>query len=195
MEKCTYESHKTAQGKIWHFLAHEESVQSYVVSALIVILIGKFIFFPVLGAALGTDFPIVAVVSSSMHHNEKFNEWWRLNGAWYEDKNITKEQFQKFYKDNGFNKGDIFVVKNIKYADIKVGDVLIYKIDGRSDPIIHRVISITDTIQTKGDNNVEQIDFEKSIHENQIQGKAVFWIPAIGWVKVIFVDLVGFLFK
>ncbi len=195
MEKCTYESHKTVQGKIWHFLAHEESIQSYIVSALIVILVGKFLFFPLLGVALGTDFPIVAVVSGSMHHNEEFDEWWRLNGAWYEDKSITKEQFKTFYKHNGFSKGDVFIVKKINYNDIKIGDVLIYKIDDKGNPIIHRVISTADSIQTKGDNNVEQIEFEKSVQENQIQGKAVFWIPAIGWVKVIFIDLMKFLFK
>lgn len=195
MEKCTYASHKTIQHKIWHFLAHEESIQSYAANALIVIIIGKFIFFPVLGLALGTEFPVVAVVSGSMEHAQDFDDWWRLNGAWYEDKNITKKQFETFYKYKGFSKGDVFVVKNVTYNDIKVGDVLIYKTEGKGDPIIHRVISTAETIQTKGDNNVEQIQFEKSIQESQIQGKAVLWIPAVGWIKVIFIDLVGFLFK
>ncbi|MBS3064558.1 MAG: hypothetical protein J4472_01980 [DPANN group archaeon] len=189
MEKCTYESHKTTQGKIWHFLAHEESIQSYLVNALIVILIGKFLFFPLLGAALGTDFPIVAVVSNSMQHNENFDGWWKLNGAWYENKGITKEQFETFYKYKGFSKGDVFVVRHVDYNDIKIGDIIIYNVEGYRDPIIHRVIAINETIQTKGDSNIDQIKFEKSVKESQIQGKVVMWMPAIGWIKVIFLDI------
>ncbi|MBS3064965.1 MAG: signal peptidase I [DPANN group archaeon] len=192
MDKCAYENHKTTQGKIWHFLAHEESIQSYLVNALIVILIGKFLLFPVLGLALGTDFPVVAVISTSMTHNEKFDDWWINNGAWYEANGITKSQFDKFYKSNGFNKGDVFVVKKIPFDELKVGDIIVYNVAENTEPIIHRIIAISaanNTLQTKGDNNIAQIEFEKAISENQIEGKAVGWIPVLGWIKVIFITI------
>lgn len=189
--KCTYESHPTWYGKTWHFLAHEDTWLSFLVDAILVILIGKFLIYPAIGFALGTDYPIVAVVSSSMdHHGMNFDAWWAENGKWYEDRNITKEQFETFYKPNGFLKGDVFVVKGVNISDLKVGDIIVYSVAGRSDPIIHRVIS-TDTknLATKGDANSDQIPFEQAISPEQIQGKAVAWAPKIGWVKTILVDI------
>lgn len=193
-EKCSYKTHKTKIGKVWHFLAHEDSWLSFVVDAILVILIGKYLFLPGLGLLFGTDYPLVAVVSSSMdHHGKNFEQWWFENGKWYYDKNITKEQFKEFYKPNGFLKGDAFVVKGVDSTKIKVGDVLIYNVEGRRDPIIHRVVTINEdgTIQTKGDANNAQIPFELNVKKEQIAGKAVLWAPKIGWVKVLFIGFVN----
>ena len=110
--KCTYDAHQSKPAKVWHFLAHEDSWQSFIVDAIIVILIGKYLLFPGLGLVLGTQFPVVAVVSGSMdHQGMQFGNWWGDHGAWYEKRNITKEQFQTFYKPNGFVKGDVFTIK------------------------------------------------------------------------------------
>ena len=93
----------------------------------------------------------------------------------------------------GFLKGDVFVVIGVDGAKAKVGDVLIYNVEGRADPIIHRVIAINPdgTIQTKGDANYAQIPFEQAVRKEQIAGKAAVWAPKIGWVKVIFTEAVG----
>ncbi len=190
-EKCTFASHPTWYGKTWHFLAHEDTWLSFLVDAILVILIGKFLVYPGIGLALGTDYPIVAVVSSSMdHHGADFNTWWDANGKWYEEHNITKEQFESFYKPNGFQKGDVFVVKGVKPDELKVGDVIVYSVAGRTDPIIHRVMSLdAKGLTTKGDANPDQIPFEQAINLEQIQGKAVAWAPKIGWVKTVLVDI------
>jgi len=194
--KCTYADHPTWYGKVWHFLAHEDSWASFIVDALLVVLIGKFLLFPALGFALGTNYPIVAVVSSSMeHHGTDFDSWWAENGAWYENHNITKEQFENFYKPNGFNRGDAFIVKGVSAEEIKVGDIIVYNVPYRADPIIHRVVEIRKddnsfVFSTKGDANYDQIFFEKNISYDQVAGKAVLWLPWLGWPKTILVGAI-----
>jgi len=196
-QECTYDSHPTWYGKVWHFLAHEDSWASFIVDALIVILVGKFLIYPAIGFALGTSFPIVAVVSSSMdHQGMDFDAWWEANKDWYEENDITKDQFENFYKENGFKKGDVFVVKGVSAEELKVGDILVYSVAERRDPIIHRIVEIGDydgrlIFFTKGDSNIDQISFEKEIPQNQIHGKAVAWAPWLGWPKVAYLKMIG----
>jgi signal peptidase I len=175
-------------------LAHEDSWLSFLVDAILVILIGKFLILPGLGLALGTDYPLVAVVSSSMdHHGQSFDAWWSENGAWYESHNITKEKFEIFYKYNGFKKGDAFVVKGVAADKLKVGDIIVYSVEERVDPIIHRIVSINkdNTFVTKGDANSAQFPFELSVETSQIQGKTVQWIPYFGWLKAGMTDIIN----
>jgi len=189
-----YDAHTTKLGKVWHFIAHDESWFSFAVDIVLVLLIGQFIVIPAFGFAFGTHFPFVAVVSSSMDHSDlQFDEWWQENGGWYHDNNITKLQFQSFYKYNGFERGDAFVVFGLNKNPAKIGDILIFTIPGRPDPIIHRVVAINadGTYQTKGDANPEQFAFEKSVTSEQIQGKAVAWAPYLGWPKTLFEDLIS----
>jgi hypothetical protein len=189
-----YDAHPTKLGKVWHFIAHDESWLSLAVDAILVLLIGQFVIIPAFGFAFGTHFPFVAVVSSSMDHNNlEFKEWWQENGQWYHDNNITKEQFLNFYKPNGFERGDAFVVFGLKSHPAKIGDILVFTVAGRSDPIIHRIVAINadGTYQTKGDANPEQFSFEKSVALEQIQGKAVAWAPYLGWPKTLLNELLG----
>ena len=140
-----YDAHPTKLGKVWHFLAHDESWLSFFVDAILVLLIGQFVVIPIFGFAFGTNFPFVAVVSSSMDHNGlEFDEWWDENGQWYLNNGITKEQFQTFYKSNGFARGDAFVVFGLDSKKPEIGDVLVFAIAGRSDPIIHRLVAINE---------------------------------------------------
>jgi len=195
--KCTYADHPTWYGKVWHFLAHEDSWASFVVDAILVILIGKFLIYPAIGFALGTSYPVVAVVSSSMdHHRMDFDSWWAENGAWYEEHNITKEQFRDFKWANGFSMGDAFVVRGVPAEEIEIGDIIVYSVPQRKDPIIHRVVAIGDyngrlTFFTKGDANPDQIYFEQNVLQNQIHGKAVLCLPWLGWPKVILLRIIG----
>ena len=65
--------------QFWNFIWHDDSLLSLVLSAVLIIIFGKFILFPILGALFGTSLPIVAVVSNSMEHNVDFETWWSEN--------------------------------------------------------------------------------------------------------------------
>ena len=65
--------------QFWNFVWHDDSLLSLVLSAILIIIFGKFILFPILGALFGTSLPIVAVVSNSMEHNTNFETWWLDN--------------------------------------------------------------------------------------------------------------------
>lgn len=92
-----------------------------------------------------------------------------------------------------FYKGDLLVV--IGGKNIGEGDVIVYDVTSAKYPIIHRVIKVNPdgTFETKGDANPAQIYFEHNITEKQIHGSAVFKIPLLGWVKIIFMQVLGLL--
>lgn len=126
---------------------------------------------------------------------QSFNleEYWQECGKWYEDKNITQEQFSNFPLKKGFRKGDLVIIFGKR--DISLGDVIIFD-SGKGTPIIHRVISLN-PLETKGDhnsgqlipgNNLNNIN-EIGIKQEQVIGTAVFRIPYIGWVKLFFVEM------
>ena len=94
---------------------------------------------------------------------------------------------------NGFNKGDIIVLRGVTFDNLKVGDILVYQ-SKLSYPVIHRVVEKNDLIQTKGDHNFQQITDvrlnEKYVMKDQIIGRAWFKIPYLGYVKIWFTELV-----
>jgi len=175
--------------KFWHFIWHEDSFASWVANIILAVIIVKFIFYPALGFLLGTKFPIVAVVSESMEHNENFEAWWEKNKDFYLSINITKEEFLNYPFKNGFNKGDIMILRGAK--DIKRGNILVYHSDKHVNPIIHRIVAINDKISTKGDNVAVIQNFEKEITKENIIGKSLFKIPFLGYIKIIFTEIVG----
>jgi len=174
--------------KTWHFIWHDDSILSWIVNIILAFILVKFIIYPGLGLMFATDYPIVAVVSSSMEHNEKFDSWWTSQEVLYKDFNITKEDFSDYKFKNGFNKGDIMVIFGTE--KIKKGDVIVF-VGSTTDPIIHRVVEVSDgSYRTKGDNNSNSRPDEMAITNNKVLGKAVFRMPYFGWVKIMFVDLV-----
>lgn len=186
---------KTMLKKTWKFIWDDDSVLSWIVNIVLAFVLIKFIVYPGLGFLLGTNYPIVAVVSSSMEHTAGFEEWWDNNKEWYLDKNITKEDFMKFQSRNGFNKGDIMVLHGKKPKDIQIGEVIVFK-SRRPDPIIHRVVDKWEKdgkyyFQTKGDNNPASIrDYyldETNISGDNVIGKSIIRIPFLGYIKIAFV--------
>ncbi len=180
--------------KIWHFIWKEDSIWSWIVNIIIAFILVKFIVYPGLGALLDTNYPVVAVVSGSMDHKGSFDDWWSRSGDWYVNNGISKDMFESYIFKNGFNKGDVMVLKGVDIKDIKVGDVIVF--NGRSsNPIIHRVVKIHKEdglfVQTKGDANSGSSSGlgEDKISKDKIIGRAVFRIPLIGWVKILFVDI------
>ncbi len=177
--------------KFWNFVWHDDSLLSLAVSAILIILFGKFILYPILGMIFGTSLPIVAIVSNSMEHNAEFEDWWSENSEYYETIGIEKSEFENYDLINGFNKGDAIVLKGVEFEDIDRGDVIVFQSKGH-EPIIHRVIELSEhSIGTKGDNNPRQLIFEEHIREDEIIGKAIVKAPLLGWVKVIFMELLG----
>jgi signal peptidase I len=181
--------------KTWKFLVHDDSWQSFIADAILILIIGKFILFPGLGMVFGTAYPLVAVVSGSMDHNgQEFGDWWADNKEVYESTEINENIFTDFSFKNGFEKGDVMLIKGTDFDELNVGDVIVFSVSSRRDPIIHRIISIGDGfVSTKGDANFGQISFEKEIHPNQVQGKAILSVPYIGWVKVGAMEFLGML--
>ncbi len=198
--------------KVWKFFWYEDSVSSWIANIIVAFMVIRFIVYPVLGAALGTSFPIVAVVSESMEHGlhngflcgQKFDEfhhsfdnYWDVCGEWYENKGITKEQFSKFKMSNGFNKGDVIILSRANINNIKLGDILVFQAN-KPQPIIHRAIKIWKEngktyYQTKGDHNSDSTAKglgEDKISQERIYGKSILKIPYLGWMKILFVDAV-----
>lgn len=199
---------KDALKKTWHFLWKEDSLLSWVVNIVIAFILIKFLIYPGLGAMLGTNLPVVAVISESMEHDANFETWWNSETAtcsdnplnkskctqaeWYKMKNINEEEFRKYSFSNGFNKGDIIVLKGVDFEKLEVGEVIVFQ-SGLNYPIIHRVVQKNDIIQTKGDHNPTQIVSikldERYITKDELIGKAWFRIPWLGYIKIRFVDL------
>ena len=185
--------------KIWHFIWEDDSIWSWLANIALAFVLIKFIVYPGLGLVLGTSYPVVAVVSESMEHNGNFDAWWGNAGTWYANNKINKEDFENFPLKNGFDKGDIMILRGKPPQDIKVGDVVVFW-SAKRDPIIHRVVkkwyNNTYYFQTKGDNyktNPFSIKSsfldETSVSEQQVAGNAVFRIPLLGYIKIWFVDI------
>ena len=171
--------------KFWKFLK-KDSWASFAITLLIAFVIIKFIFFPGLSLITGTSLPIVIVESCSMYHHEAGFEN-TFTSPIYGQYGINIQDTGSWDFQNGFSKGDLIFV--VRAKDIEVGEVIIFS-RGEGTPIIHRVVEVGDTTYTtKGDNNPESYHFDKNIREEQIIGKALFKIPAVGWVKLIFFEL------
>ena len=204
--------------KIWWFIWEDNSIWSWIVNIILAFVIIKFLVYPGLGLAFGTNYPIVAVVSGSMEHDGNLEEWWPSPAAcdkyicaqeqWYEPYNIKQTDFEDFIFKNGFNKGDIIFLRGVKSEDVKVGDVLVFMTPYKKEPIIHRVVKITKEestkisgstganiyeyiYQTKGDHNIDSGKYDYDISETNVIGRAWVRVPYLGWIKIGFVELLG----
>jgi hypothetical protein len=127
--------------------------------------------------------------------HDSYNHYWEICGGWYEENEISKEQFSRFPFQKGFYKGDVIVLWRANNLD--VGDVLVFQ-GNKPQPIIHRIVKVWQEegetfYQTKGDHNSDTIagDLgEEKISEERVLGKGLFRIPYLGWMKIIFVDAV-----
>jgi len=192
--------------KTWRFIWEDDSWESWVVNVILAFVLIKFIVYPALGFMLGTSFPIVAVVSGSMEHEQgNFDDWWvqqsccssscqrkEVQGQLYESINLSKNQFKSFDYSNGFNTGDIMLLRNAD--EVNVGEIIVFWSPTSSDPIIHRVVKKdmeTGTYTTKGDHNCWIDPHETGIEQERVLGKALLRIPLLGYVKLGFVKLIN----
>ncbi|MCX6710358.1 MAG: signal peptidase I [Candidatus Woesearchaeota archaeon] len=193
---------KKAFSGVWHFIWNDNSVWSWIVNIILAFLLIKFIVYPVIGFAMGTSHPIVAVISESMEHEGNFDLWWTSSACnfncaqsdVYTHYNITKEEFLKFRMHNGFNTGDIIILRGINPEKIEKGMIIVFDADG-AEPIIHRVVNKWSDgsiyrFTTKGDHNQVSLIKETDIPEDKIIGVAVIRVPYLGYIKIWFVDYI-----
>ena len=188
--------------KVWHFIWEDDSIWSWLANIALAFILIKYIVYPGLGFLLSTSHPVVAVVSESMEHNGDFENWWEKSGKWYASNGIGKEDFESFQLKNGFDKGDIIVLRGKNPKSIEIGDIIVFW-SAKKDPIIHRVVKKwqEDSVyyfQTKGDNyRTNPVSIRNSvldetrISQEQVVGNAVFRIPLLGYIKIWFVQLLG----
>lgn len=185
---------KSLLSKIWYFIWEDNSIWSWLVNIILAFVLVKFIIYPVLGFMLGTGLPVVAVVSGSMEHDGSFDDWWSQQESNYIAYGITREEFRDFRFRNGFNEGDVMIL--IGANEIEIGDVIVFQ-GSTKEPIIHRVVSTDEvngnkiTYQTKGDHNERSRNDEIGITKDRVYGKAVLRILYVGWVKLIFIRILG----
>jgi len=207
-KQTSFQVFKKHWKNFWNFIWNDDSLLSWVANIILAFILIKFVVYPLLSLILHTGFPIVAVISGSMTHDGSYNDWWASPAIctdienecsqkeFYSLFNITKENFNSFNFKNGFNKGDIIFLYGDK--DIDIGEVIVFAVPGRSDPIIHRIIMTHEDegityYTTKGDHNPAIITFEQYTHQDNVLGVAKFRIPYIGYVKIWFFQAVMFI--
>jgi len=178
------------------------------------------------GTVLGTDRPVVSVVSCSMYPEYDRGDVLGVKGADFEDLQeddviVFQVPFQAELEinDERFSVGE--EASNTPLGTVKVisvqnnqallevdGDrlqvqdggsytvngqqMIVRDISGMQTPIVHRIISKDEnSVATKGDNNPEQLEFEKDIRPENIHGRVFFRIPKIGMVKLAPMDFMG----
>ncbi|KAI4383124.1 hypothetical protein MLD38_009000 [Melastoma candidum] len=99
----------------------------------------------------------------------------------------------------GFKRGDILFLHMSK-DPIRAGEIVVFNIDGRDIPIVHRVIKVherQDTgevdVLTKGDNNdgddrVLYAEGQLWLQRQHIMGRAIGFLPNVGWVTIIMTE-------
>uniref|UniRef100_A0A7C5UU76 Signal peptidase I n=1 Tax=candidate division CPR3 bacterium TaxID=2268181 RepID=A0A7C5UU76_UNCC3 len=160
----------------------EENIRFFLVAVLLILFMNYG-----LGFLLKTDLPVVAVISESMTH-DKTTEYVHYNFLETEY-NYSRSQIDSWPIKNGFRKGDVLVIKGVNENELKVGDVIVFDIEGQKIPIVHRIVDINQKITTKGDHNpiIDPWGVER------VHGKVVFVIPFLGWPKLIFTYIVSWI--
>lgn len=181
----------------WYIVWKDESLKGWIISIIFIFIAIKFVFFPLMNLATGTELPLAIVESCSMYHQgnlfSDYNSWWTRHENKYSDFQLNKEEFKNFIFKNGFSKGDVLFIISAKPEKLEVGDVIVFD-GGRQNPIIHRVIKIKNEngeyiFSTIGDNNNGQLNVETNIKSEQLIGKSVFRIsPWLGWAKLVFYE-------
>jgi len=145
----------------------------------------SFVVGNILNFALGTNTPLVAIMSGSMEHDSTTE---KVHYSYLQSAGFSREEIDSFPIPNGFRKGDVLVVKGSE-KEYAIGDVLVFNAPGANYPIIHRIIGTTKDssgkvyYRTKGDHNPAEDRW--LIPHSEARGKAAFVIPFLGYVKVI----------
>ena len=94
-----------------------------------------------------------------------------------------------------FYRGDVLFLTNYEEEDIRVGEIIVFKIEGQDIPIVHRVMKIHEkedgTIKflTKGDNNTVDdrglyAPGQFWLERKDVVGRARGFLPYVGIVSI-----------
>uniref|UniRef100_A0A0K8TQ36 Signal peptidase complex catalytic subunit SEC11 n=1 Tax=Tabanus bromius TaxID=304241 RepID=A0A0K8TQ36_TABBR len=94
-----------------------------------------------------------------------------------------------------FHRGDLLFLTNYQDEPVRVGEIVVFKVEGRDIPIVHRVIKLhekedgTVKFLTKGDNNsVDDRGLyapgQLWLRENDIVGRARGFLPYVGMITI-----------
>ena len=100
-----------------------------------------------------------------------------------------------------FYRGDLLFLTNYEEEDIRVGEIIVFKIKGRDIPIVHRVLTVHEKedgsikFLTKGDNNTVD-DREGGVYaqdqlwlqRKDVVGRVRGFLPYVGMVTIIMSD-------
>ncbi|CAH1251360.1 signal peptidase complex catalytic subunit SEC11A [Branchiostoma floridae] len=98
-----------------------------------------------------------------------------------------------------FHRGDLLFLTNYQEDPIRVGEIVVFKVEGRDIPIVHRVIKLhekedgTVKFLTKGDNNsVDDRGLyapgQLWLHRKDVVGRARGFVPYVGIVTILMND-------
>uniref|UniRef100_A0A6B2EFU3 Signal peptidase complex catalytic subunit SEC11 n=1 Tax=Phlebotomus kandelakii TaxID=1109342 RepID=A0A6B2EFU3_9DIPT len=94
-----------------------------------------------------------------------------------------------------FHRGDLLVLTNYREEPVRVGEIVVFKVEGRDIPIVHRVLKLhekrngTVKFLTKGDNN--SVD-DRGLYapgqlwltKKDIVGRARGFLPYVGMITI-----------
>jgi signal peptidase len=102
-----------------------------------------------------------------------------------------------------FFRGDLLFLTNYEDDPLEAGEVVVFKVEGREIPIVHRVIKLHEQADgqmkflTKGDNN--QVDDrglyatgQMWLRRKDVVGRARGFLPYIGMVTILMNDYPSF---
>ena len=92
------------------------------------------------------------------------------------------------------NKNDLVLVQKCEMTELKEGDIITFKQDGRT--ISHRILNITKDeenirFETKGDNN--EIPDQDYVEQENVYGKVAFRVKGIGKIVNYIQNIRGFI--
>jgi signal peptidase I len=160
----------------------EENIKFFAIAILLILFMNYG-----LGFILKTDLPVVAVISESMTHDStaEFVHYKYLEAEY----GYKREVIDSWPIKNGFRKGDVLVVRGVNETELKLGDVIVFDIEGQRIPIVHRIVKLNGEMVTKGDHNPVADPWKVE----KIHGKVIFVIPFLGWPKLIFTYIVSWI--
>lgn len=98
-----------------------------------------------------------------------------------------------------FYRGDLLLLTNYENEPIRAGEIVVFKIEGRDIPIVHRAIKVHETedgtvkFLTKGDNNsVDDRGLYNPgqlwVRRKEVVGRARGFLPYVGIVTILMND-------
>nr|CAD1830518.1 unnamed protein product [Ananas comosus var. bracteatus] len=102
----------------------------------------------------------------------------------------------------GFKRGDILFLHMSK-DPIRAGEIVVFNVDGREIPIVHRVIKVHERQDTGrlmfslkndlrdnnfGDDRLLYAHGQLWLQRHHIMGRAVGFLPYVGWVTIIMTE-------